>query len=63
MKSPHNQRPDEQARTDTEAFIARYAGRPALPRTRQTSSKRAAGKAKSPARAAKAPPVKVPSAK
>ncbi len=28
MKSPHNQRPDEQARRDTEAFIARYAGRP-----------------------------------
>ncbi len=28
MKSPHNQRPDEQARTDTEAFIAKYAGRP-----------------------------------
>ena len=28
MKSPHNQRPDEQARLDTEAFIARYAGRP-----------------------------------
>ena len=25
MKSPHNQRPDEQARTDTEAFIATYA--------------------------------------
>ncbi len=28
MKSPHNQRPDEQARMDTEAFIAKYAGRP-----------------------------------
>ncbi len=28
MKSPHNQRPDEQARRDTEAFIARYAGQP-----------------------------------
>jgi len=28
MKSPHNQRPDEQARTDTESFIAKYAGRP-----------------------------------
>jgi myo-inositol-1-phosphate synthase len=25
MKSPHNQRPDEQARTDTEAFIAKYS--------------------------------------
>jgi hypothetical protein len=28
MKSPHRQRPDEQARLDTEAFIARYAGQP-----------------------------------
>ena len=28
MKSPHNQRPDDQAREDTEAFIAKYAGRP-----------------------------------
>jgi myo-inositol-1-phosphate synthase len=28
MKSPHNQRPDEQARLDTEAFIAAYGGRP-----------------------------------
>jgi myo-inositol-1-phosphate synthase len=30
MKSPHRQRPDEQARTDTEAFIAKYAVRPAV---------------------------------
>jgi myo-inositol-1-phosphate synthase len=28
MKSPHNQRPDELARRDTEAFIAKYTGRP-----------------------------------
>ncbi len=28
MKSPHNQRPDDQARRDTEAFIAKYAGLP-----------------------------------
>jgi myo-inositol-1-phosphate synthase len=28
MKSPHNQRPDEQAHRDTEKFIAAYAGRP-----------------------------------
>ena len=27
MKSPHNQRPDDQARVDTEKFIAKYAGR------------------------------------
>ena len=28
MKSPHRQRPDEQARLDTESFIAKYAGQP-----------------------------------
>ena len=28
MKSPHNQRPDDQARADTEKFIAKYAARP-----------------------------------
>jgi myo-inositol-1-phosphate synthase len=28
MKSPHRQRPDEQARADTEAFIASYGARP-----------------------------------
>jgi myo-inositol-1-phosphate synthase len=28
MKSPHRQRPDEQARRDTEKFIATYAARP-----------------------------------
>jgi myo-inositol-1-phosphate synthase len=27
MKSPHNQRPDDQARADTEKFIAKHAGR------------------------------------
>jgi myo-inositol-1-phosphate synthase len=40
MKSPHEQRPDEQARRDTEAFIAKYAGRPG------TKAKGAASKAK-----------------
>ncbi len=30
MKSPHNQRPDDQARDATEAFIAQYAGKPAV---------------------------------
>jgi myo-inositol-1-phosphate synthase len=44
MKSPHNQRPDDQARADTEKFIAKYAGRPG-------ARKRATGKAKAPARA------------
>ena len=28
MKSPHNQRPDDQAREATEEFISKYAGRP-----------------------------------
>jgi myo-inositol-1-phosphate synthase len=28
MKSPHNQRPDDQARDATEAFIAKYGGKP-----------------------------------
>jgi myo-inositol-1-phosphate synthase len=28
MKSPHNQRPDDQARADTEKFIAKYARKP-----------------------------------
>jgi myo-inositol-1-phosphate synthase len=28
MKSPHNQRPDDQARAATEKFIAKYAGAP-----------------------------------
>jgi myo-inositol-1-phosphate synthase len=49
MKSPHNQRPDDQARTDTEKFIAKYSGRPG------TAAKRG-GRAKAPAKAkAKAP--------
>src|ERR671934_1869723 len=43
MKSPRNQRPDEQARADTEKFIARYAGRGSGPAARgRTPSKRAA---------------------
>lgn len=49
MKSPHTQRPDEQARRDTEAFIARYAG---LPSTRSGGAKRTAKAA--PAKAASA---------
>src|SRR3989454_4397385 len=32
MKSPRNQRPDDQARADTESFIATYARRGAAPR-------------------------------
>src|SRR5580692_10693514 len=44
MKSPHNQRPDDQARQDTEKFIAKYAGRPG------TATKRGA-RTKAPAKA------------
>jgi myo-inositol-1-phosphate synthase len=31
MKSPHNQRPDNDARVETERFIAKYGTRPAAP--------------------------------
>jgi myo-inositol-1-phosphate synthase len=48
MKSPHNQRPDDQARADTEKFIAKYTGRPVAQGkagTRSTTKARAAKKA------------------
>src|SRR4029077_19818153 len=35
MKSPHNQRPDDEARVDTEKFIAKYAGRRGAPGKRR----------------------------
>ena len=47
MKSPHNQRPDDQARQDTEKFIAKYSARPGA--KRGAGAKRSAG-AKAPAR-------------
>jgi hypothetical protein len=34
MKSPHDQRPDDQARAETERFIAKYSRRPAAPASR-----------------------------
>ena len=41
MKSPHTQRPDDQAREATEKFIAKYAGRPGTkPRTRRPKASR-----------------------
>jgi myo-inositol-1-phosphate synthase len=43
MKSPHNQRPDELARRDTEEFIARYAGRPAGVPTGRTRARARSG--------------------
>jgi hypothetical protein len=60
MKSPQNQRPDDQARADTEKFIAKYASRAGAPAKR---SAHAVGAAKAPnrtgapgkARAPKAP--------
>ena len=64
MKSPHNQRPDEQARLDTEKFINRYAGRPGTrPVKRAKGSPRAAASAKAVSAAkgaAKARAVKAP---
>jgi myo-inositol-1-phosphate synthase len=56
MKSPHEQRPDDQARADTEKFIARYAGRPGTAPA-GTAKRPAAGR--SPARS----PGKQPAAK
>ena len=40
MKSPHNQRPDEQARADTERFITKYGGPPGPPAARPASKPR-----------------------
>ncbi|HEY2215863.1 MAG TPA: inositol-3-phosphate synthase [Solirubrobacteraceae bacterium] len=51
MKSPHNQRPDDQARADTEKFIAKYAGRPQASGGRPARKAKAATKAKAKARA------------
>jgi myo-inositol-1-phosphate synthase len=59
MKSPHNQRPDELARTDTEAFIAKYAGRPGT----KAKGRRAPVARKAPARASKVAAAKAPAAK
>jgi myo-inositol-1-phosphate synthase len=39
MKSPQNQRPDDQARADTEKFIAKYARPRAAPQSRRTKAK------------------------
>ena len=44
MKSPHTQRPDDQARADTERFIARYAGKPGTQAKAKTAKKRSAAK-------------------
>jgi myo-inositol-1-phosphate synthase len=51
MKSPHNQRPDDQARRDTETFIEQYAG---LPGSRKATRKPAKAKTASASKPAKA---------
>ncbi len=52
MKSPHNQRPDDQARADTESFIAKYTGRPGArgAKTSAPTSTRKPAKARAAAR-------------
>jgi myo-inositol-1-phosphate synthase len=45
MKSPHTQRPDDEARDATEKFIARYAGKPGTtPKGRRAPARKAAAK-------------------
>jgi myo-inositol-1-phosphate synthase len=45
MKSPHNQRPDDQARAETEKFIARYAGKPGTrPKTKAKAPSKASAR-------------------
>jgi myo-inositol-1-phosphate synthase len=42
MKSPHNQRPDDQAKLETEKFIAKYSGKPGTtPKGRKPAKKTA----------------------
>ena len=54
MKSPHNQRPDDQARRDTETFIAKYAKKPGTrPQGRKAPARKAAGKARAKAPSAR----------
>ena len=53
MKSPHNQRPDEQAHRDTEAFIAKYSRRGGARAQTPSKSKAAPRRTKSKAPAAK----------
>jgi myo-inositol-1-phosphate synthase len=51
MKSPHNQRPDDQARADTEKFIAKYGGLPQATGGRPPRKARAKATAKAKAKA------------
>ena len=62
MKSPHDQRPDDQAHRDTEAFIARYAGRPgSRPAAHAKGASRARAAAKRPTGTARKRAVKASS--
>ena len=47
MKSPHSQRPDDEARLQTEEFIADYAREAAAERARRRTSSRSASRARS----------------
>jgi myo-inositol-1-phosphate synthase len=61
MKSPHKQRPDDQAHRDTEKFIAKYAGRPGTTAKGRVARKAIGGAAatkKGTARAARTPSAK-----
>jgi myo-inositol-1-phosphate synthase len=53
MKSPHRQRPDEQARADTERFIASYAGKPGTSPKRKPATPGAGAGASASAKAAR----------
>jgi myo-inositol-1-phosphate synthase len=58
MKSPHRQRPDEQARRDTEKFIATYGARPGA-RPRGPGAKKIAAKPKAGPKSASTPVAQV----
>jgi myo-inositol-1-phosphate synthase len=45
MKSPHTQRPDDEARDATERFIAKYAGKPGTQPHGRKAPKKTAAKA------------------
>jgi myo-inositol-1-phosphate synthase len=45
MKSPHTQRPDDEARDATERFIAKYAGKPGTRPQGRRAPKKSATKA------------------
>jgi myo-inositol-1-phosphate synthase len=48
MKSPHTQRPDDEAREATEKFIAKYAGKAAGTKPKGRRARKAAAAAEAP---------------